>query len=348
MSKSQTTFGNHPSIPYVNEFDKETVEKLLEGVHDGDEAAQSSKELDFPKGLSFDELGSNKSLLKSSDSGISSQEESIEHRPENIVPLPAEIDGMKGIGIYASCHGKIPDPSKHLKIPDELLFIKKNVSECGHFSYKLKRHPTMTPAKIVRRLEESLDPAFNAEECASYGSWNKINAQGNPLSANGNPIRLKTLTCPEFNTTTNQMKSFLYKQYYGESDLKRVRGVFVSYAGSMVNLFTVTMDELIDVFDIHHLTDLYPNPEKIHSILAEIQTYIDRRDTHKFISTDFIICVVMLLHNVYNVSVVRFLDESCNISRYFGPFYNPGGNTGFGGRKSHKRKQKSKRKSKKI
>ena len=326
--------------PYVNEFDKESVEKLLEGVQDGDEyeAAQSSKELDFPRGVSFDELCS----------GISSQEEeSIEHRPENITPLPHGIEHMKGIGIYASCHGKIPDPSKHRTIPDKLIFIKKNVSECGHVSYKLKRHPTMTLDKIARRLEESLDPAFNTEECAAYGSWNKINTEGNPLSANGNPIRLKTLTCPEFNTTTtNQVKSFLYKQYSGESDLKRVRGVFVSYAGSMVNLFTVTMDELIDVFAIHHLTDLHPNPEKIHSILAEIQTYIDRRDMHKFISTDFILRVVLLLHNVYNVTIVRFLDESCNISRHFAPFYKPDGDTGFGG-KSRKQKNK-KRKSKKY
>jgi hypothetical protein len=111
----------------------------------------------------------------------------------------------------------------------------------------------------------------------------------------------------------------------------------------MVNLFTVTLDELIDIFDIPKPTDDHPRLKQIRSILSQIQSYIKLRDKHKFISTDFIIRIVMLLHHVYDVSVVRFLDESCNVSQHFGPFYKPGGNTGFGG-KSRKRKKRKSRK----
>jgi hypothetical protein len=326
MGNSQSS--PHPSIqsPYVNEFNKESVEKMLEGVQDDE--------------MELDETP----LTEASDEGISPEEEcSIENRPGNIVPLPG-IESVRGIGIYASCHGKIPNPSRFVKIPDELSFIKKNFSECGYAAYKFKRHPSMTISKIVRRLEESMDPAFQSEECAVYGFRCKKDAHGNVLNSKGNPIRLETLTCPEFNT--HQTKSFLYKQYTGESDQKRVRGVFVSYGDVMVNLFTITMGELIDAFAIPQSTDHHPNLEQIQSILAQIQTCIENRDKHNFISTNFIIHISMLLHNVYTVSVVRFLDESCNVSRYYRPYFNPHGKMAFGG-KSRRKKRKS-RKSKKI
>jgi len=329
-----------PFASYINEFDKESVEKMMEGVQD--EAEQPTKELPFEE---LDETLLNRS--EASASSISPEEEQIiENRPENVLPLSEGIDYGRGIGIYASCHGEIPDPSKHREIPDGLTFMKKNMSECGYASYKLKRQPTMQFDTIARRLEESFDPAFTAEECEVYGSWHNIDSDGKPLGANKKPIRVNTLTCPEFNTTpSNQMKSFLYKKYSGESTRWRVRGVFVSFGGKIVNLFTVTMDELIDVFAIPKPTDRHSRLEEINSILPKIEKYINQRGKRKYISTNFIIDIAILLHHVYDVSVVRFLDESCNGSRHFGPFLNPHGETGVGGRKSHKRKR---RKSKKL
>jgi len=336
MDNSQSTKSLSPSTPYVNVFDEESVEKMMEGVQD-----EPSKE------LPFEEMELHQADRSASLSGITSEEEQfIENRTENVVPLTEGTEFGRGIGIYASCHGEIPDPSKHREIPDGLTFMKKNMSECGFASYKLKRQPTMQFDTIARRLEESFDPAFTAEECEAYGSWHNKDSDGKPLGANKKPIRVNTLTCPEFNTTpSNQMKSFLYKKYSGESTSKRVRGVFVSFGGKMVNLFTVTMDELIDVFAIPKPTDRHSRLEEINSILTKIKKYIKHRDTRKYISTNFIIDIAILLDHVYDVSVVRFLDESCNGSRYFGPFLNPHAKTGVGGRKSHKRKR---RKSKKL
>ena len=250
-------------------------------------------------------------------------------------------ESTSGIGIFIDCHGlitqEIPRP-----IPEGIIFMKKNLTGCGDVSYPPTRHPYITQKIIVERLQHSLDIAFSAEECAFY-PWDE-------KDRDGDPIRKETFTCPEFNTTSeNQVKSFLYKTY----DIKDLPGggIFVAYENVIVNLFTVDFKNFIRNFKIPY-PGLSPRPnptilmkiQEIIDISNKIKGYIAFRDHHTYITSDFIIDTVFLLHLVHGVKIVRCLDESCNTTT--GPILKTS-DIGHGGKKSKRRKRKH-RKSKKL
>jgi len=276
-----------------------------------------------------------------------------EFLPEDVVQLPEHtvsaltkraVSALPGsIGMYIYCHGGLSHPHIHTIIPEGLVFMKKNSTGCGDVAYELQRTTGITNNDIARRLQRSFDIAFSAEECAHYPFHEEY--------ANADQIDRAKFTCPEYNTTsTNQVKGFLYKEFY-ITDFPR-GGIFVAYNDVIVNLFTINFEEFIRAFNIPY-PGLSPRPdpplsiEKVVEIVKlsnSIKAFIAFRNEHEFITNDFVIGIAYLLHMVHGVRIVRCLDESCNDG--IGSLKKPD-DLGHGG-KSRKQKKRKKRKSKKL